>query len=559
MGRSLKWSIKSGRKKTEAPGFRFDYSAAAASGALVDVLEAHDVVLAQVAAGLHFDQVQRHLAGIFQPVVHADRDIGRLVFRQQLDALAAGDAGRAADHHPVLGAVVVHLQRQLAARIDGDALDLEALADVDALVAAPRTVDLGVVQMLGAVLRLQVFDDLLDALHLVLVGHQHGVGLLDDDHIFQADDGDDAALGAHQRARHAVQVDVAAGGVAGLIVRLHVPQRRPRTDVAPAYGRRHDDGVAGAFHDGIVDRVRRAGREGGFVEAAKIEVAVAQPHGRFGGAGHAGMEFLQLAQVAVGAEQEHAAVPVVIAGVDEALGRGAVRLLDEALDLEAGCGRRGGAALDVAIAGFRRRRHDAEGGQRAVGGHHGRVCYRLVERVDILDHVVGRQHQHHGVGVDGLDEVGGGGDGGRRVAPHRFEQDTKRCNADFTQLLGDHEAVFIAADHQGLHQARPAGQALRRVLQHGHVAYDGQQLLRQDRARQRPQTGAGTTRQDDWINIHALLFLYRFVAVIRAPLVATVACIGPRLGVILRGMLHVTGAVDTIVLKDNHFVQSNIC
>src|SRR5471032_2487361 len=182
-------------------------------------------------------------------------------------------------------------------------------------------------------------------------------------------------------------------------------------------------------------------------------------------------------------------------------------------------------------------------------------CYK----VDVLDHVVGRQHQHHGVGVDGLDEVGGGGDGRRRVAPQRFEQDAKRCNADFTQLLGDHEAVFITADHQGLHQTRPAGQALRRVLQHGHVAYDGQQLLRQDRARQRPQTGAGTTRQDDWINIHALLFLYRFVAVIRAPLVATVACIGPRLGVILRGMLHVTGAVDTIVLKDNHFVQSNIC
>src|SRR5471032_1518789 len=269
--------------------------------------------------------------------------------------------------------------------------------------------------------------------------------------------------------------------------------------------------------------------------------------------------FLQFAQITVGAEQEHAAVPEVIAGVDEALGRGAVRLLDEAIDLVAVRGSGGGAAADVAVAGFRRRRHDAEGGQCTVGGQHGRVFDGLVKRVDVLDHVVGRQHQHHGVGVDGLDEVGGGGDGRRRVAPHRFEQDAKRCDADFTQLLGDHEAVFIAADHQGLHQARPAGQALRRVLQHGHVAYDGQQLLRQDRARQRPQTGAGTTRQDDWINIHALLFLYRFVAVIRAPLVATVACIGPRLGVILRGMLHVTGAVDTIVLKDNHFVQSNIC
>ena len=42
----------------------------------------------------------------------------------------------------MLGALVMHLQRQLGAGIDGDVLDLEIVADVDALIGAPGPVDL---------------------------------------------------------------------------------------------------------------------------------------------------------------------------------------------------------------------------------------------------------------------------------------------------------------------------------------------------------------------------------------------------------------------------------
>src|SRR5690606_15246543 len=80
------------------------------SGAAVGVLETDDVVLAQVAAGLDLDQLQRQLAGIAQAVGDAQRDVGALVLGQQDHLVPAGDLGRAADHHPVLGAVVVHLQ-----------------------------------------------------------------------------------------------------------------------------------------------------------------------------------------------------------------------------------------------------------------------------------------------------------------------------------------------------------------------------------------------------------------------------------------------------------------
>ena len=93
---------------------------------------------------------------------------------------------RAVPRHddPVLGAVVVHLQRQLRARLDHDALDLEALARVDAVVAAPRPVDLAC----GAGARCApapsaASTTFLTLLHLVLVRDQHRVGGLDHDQV----------------------------------------------------------------------------------------------------------------------------------------------------------------------------------------------------------------------------------------------------------------------------------------------------------------------------------------------------------------------------------------
>ena len=51
----------------------------------VIVLDADDVVLAEIAAGLHLDQFEQDLAGIFQPVHRAHRDIDQLVLVHGLD------------------------------------------------------------------------------------------------------------------------------------------------------------------------------------------------------------------------------------------------------------------------------------------------------------------------------------------------------------------------------------------------------------------------------------------------------------------------------------------
>ena len=73
------------------------------------VFEADDVVFAEIGAGLHLDQVQRDLAGVFQPMGRAERDIARLVFGENDLLVAAAHPGRALHHHPVLGAVMVRV------------------------------------------------------------------------------------------------------------------------------------------------------------------------------------------------------------------------------------------------------------------------------------------------------------------------------------------------------------------------------------------------------------------------------------------------------------------
>src|ERR1700730_15999689 len=78
--------------------------------ASVTVLEAHDVVLAEVRTRLHLDDFERHDARVLNAVLDAHRDVGRLVLFEKEDLLAASDARGAGHHYPVLGAVM--MQRQ---------------------------------------------------------------------------------------------------------------------------------------------------------------------------------------------------------------------------------------------------------------------------------------------------------------------------------------------------------------------------------------------------------------------------------------------------------------
>ena len=64
------------------------------SASAVGILEPHDIVLAEIGAGLHLDQRQRDQAGILQPVHAAQRQIDALVLAQDQGFLRRGSPGR---------------------------------------------------------------------------------------------------------------------------------------------------------------------------------------------------------------------------------------------------------------------------------------------------------------------------------------------------------------------------------------------------------------------------------------------------------------------------------
>src|SRR3546814_13653065 len=94
--------------------------------AAVHVLVADDVVLTQVVAGLHFDQLQHLRAWVLQPVLRAKRDVGRLVGVQFKHVVVARHTRRAAAHDPVPRTVPELLHRQPRDALHLHPLDLES-------------------------------------------------------------------------------------------------------------------------------------------------------------------------------------------------------------------------------------------------------------------------------------------------------------------------------------------------------------------------------------------------------------------------------------------------
>src|SRR4051794_4332031 len=74
-------------------------------GPVVDVFDANDVVIAKMAAALHFDHLKLALAWILQTVNHPGREMDRFVLVNGLHLAADRHGGGAAHHNPVPGAV----------------------------------------------------------------------------------------------------------------------------------------------------------------------------------------------------------------------------------------------------------------------------------------------------------------------------------------------------------------------------------------------------------------------------------------------------------------------
>ncbi|SAJ31186.1 Uncharacterised protein [Enterobacter cloacae] len=162
--------------------------------------------------------------------------------------------------------------------------------------------------------------------------------------------------------------------------------------------------------------------------------------------------------------------------------------------------RRNAAAANVAIAGFREIRHDAEGHQLAVLSVRNRGAYRIAEGLFLLDDVVSRQHQHQRVAVRAAAfcRQRRKGNGRRRVASGRLQNDIFGQFVQLAQLLGNDKAVLFVTDHHRAFTLH-AVQTVNRRLQHGEVAFQAQKLFWIKHAGQWPQPAPGSTRHYDRI------------------------------------------------------------
>ncbi|MNF64241.1 hypothetical protein D3C84_459650 [compost metagenome] len=155
----------------------------------------------------------------------------------------------------------------------------------------------------------------------------------------------------------------------------------------------------------------------------------------------------QLFQVAAGTEQEHAAVPEVFAGADKFGGGLLVGFFDKLLDLEGMGARIAAVGLDVAEAGFRTCRRNAE--QHQIAFERLLLCVFQcgAQSGDVADHMVGRKDQHELIAAFGNQLEGCQRHRRCGVAAEGFEQDRLRRAADGGKLFVDEKAMLLITHH----------------------------------------------------------------------------------------------------------------
>lgn len=231
------------------------------SGAPVNIIEAHDVVFSQVFTALHLDHHQRQDAGVGDAMLMTCGDVGGLVSGDHGFAFSVDHLGHAADHDPVFAAVMVHLQAEAGAGLDGDPLDFVALTFFQHGVVAPGAVHGAVHAVQFVVICLEGVVQVLDVLRTILRGYEQSVGRVDDDETVHAHGANQAIFTTDVAILGFMQQGLALHAVAVGVGFVQLTQRGPGADVAPADVAGHHRDAIGFFHHGVVDGVFRHGAE----------------------------------------------------------------------------------------------------------------------------------------------------------------------------------------------------------------------------------------------------------------------------------------------------------
>src|SRR5215468_1814794 len=242
--------------------------------ASVEIVQANDVIIAQIAPDLHLDQFERDLAGVGEAMNAPDRDVDRFIFVHAAHVVAERDLGRSPHHNPMFGTMEMLLQRELAPRLHDNAFDAIARGAIDILVVAPWAVNATMLDRRAMVVRLEPLDECLHLLGLRARADQYGVPRGYYDHVVEPNDrGEHRFLRTHQVVVAVEHDEGAVRRVASGIVIENVPHRAPAADIRPAQVGRDYGCELGALHDRIVDRLLGRTREGLAREPQEVEVA----------------------------------------------------------------------------------------------------------------------------------------------------------------------------------------------------------------------------------------------------------------------------------------------
>lgn len=136
--------------------------------AVVDILVANDVVLIEITARLNLDKQRWNLPRVFEPVSGTDRNVGRLVLGEQKLLFTDCYPGCSRHDDPMLGAMVMTLERELLARLHHQAFHLKTIASLQTFEPAPGPVNAPMKDNRIAVMTLALLDNLPDLFRVLL-------------------------------------------------------------------------------------------------------------------------------------------------------------------------------------------------------------------------------------------------------------------------------------------------------------------------------------------------------------------------------------------------------
>ena len=205
---------------------------------------------------------------------------------------------------------------------------------------------------------------------------------------------------------------------------------------------------------------------------------------------------IQFGEEILCAKEEYPGVPEVVAGAQIGFGLFEGGLLDEFGDVEDPlCTERRTLGADVAVAGMRQCRADAEGDDLARRDRRQGAFDRGAKGGFIVDHMIRRKHQHDLVGIAAGEPVRGGSEGGRGIAAPRLEDNQLGWVARLLELIANQKALVFGGDQERKAEGG-ARHARRSVLEQRGPAIETRQLLWKLCTTERPKPRSGAAAED---------------------------------------------------------------